>query len=139
MYYPSLPLNGLQVLIVDSNRDCRDLLTMVFEDFGIKTLAATCVSEALEMLQKIKPDVLISEIALPNEDGFSLMHKVKAFEATEKVEIPAIALTTYDTVYDRAYARTVGFCKHLSKPVDIEELVATVLCLTRQTELVGAA
>lgn len=135
----SLALNGLRVLVVDNNPDCRDILKMVFEDYGIETIAATCVSEALEILKKVKIDVLISEISLPNEDGFSLMHKVKALEITEQVEIPAIALTTYDTKYDRAYARLVGFCKHLSKPVNFDELIATVFCLTRQIQLVGAA
>lgn len=131
-----LPLNGLRVMVVDSNLDCRDLLRMVFEDYGIETITATCVSEALEILKHVKPDVLISEICLPNEDGFSLMHKVKAFEVAEKVEIPAIALTTYDINYD---ALSVGFCKHLFKPVDFDELITTVFCLTRQIELVGAA
>lgn len=135
----SLALNGLRVLVVDNNSDCRDILKMVFEDYGIETIACKCVSEALEILKQVKIDVLISEIALPNEDGFSLMHKVKAIEVAEQVEIPAIALTTYDTKYDRAYARLVGFCKHLSKPVDIDLLIATVLSLTRQIELVGAA
>jgi two-component system OmpR family response regulator len=131
-----LPLNGLRVMVVDSNLDCRDLLRMVFEDYGIETITATCVSEALEILKQVKPDVLISEICLPNEDGFSLMHKVKAFEITEQVEIPAIALTTYDTNYD---ALSVGFCKQLLKPVDFDELITTVFCLTRQIQLVGAA
>jgi CheY-like chemotaxis protein len=134
-----LRLNGLRVLVVDNNSDCRDLLRMVFEDYGIETIAATCVSEALEILKQVKPDVLISEIALPNEDGFSLMHKVKAIEVAEQVEIPAIALTTYDTKYDRAYARLVGFCKHLSKPVNFDELITTVANVTKQIQLVGAA
>jgi CheY-like chemotaxis protein len=132
----SLPLNGLRVMVVDSNLDCRDLLRMVLEDYGIETISATCVSEALEILKQVKPDVLISEICLPNEDGFSLMHKVKAFEIAEQVEIPAIALTTYDTNDD---ALSVGFCKQLFKPVDFDELITTVFCLTRQTQLVGAA
>jgi two-component system OmpR family response regulator len=135
----SLSLNGLRVLVVDNNSDCRDILKMVFEDYGIEMIAATCVSEALEILKQIKPDVLISEIALPNEDGFSLMHKVRAIEVAEQVEIPAIALTTYDTKYDRAYARLVGFCKHLSKPVDFDLLITTVLSVTRQIQLVSAA
>ena len=135
----SLALNGLRVLVVDNNSDCRDILKMVFEDYGIEMIACKCVSEALEILKQVKIDVLISEIALPNEDGFSLMHKVKAIEVAERVEIPAIALTTYDTKYDRAYARLVGFCKHLSKPVDFDELITTVASVTRQIQLVSAA
>ncbi len=134
-----IKLNGLRVLVVDNNLDCKDLLTMLFEEYGIETIAATSVSEALEILKQVKPDVLISEIGLPNEDGFSLMHKVKAFEVAEQVQIPAIALTTYDTEDYRAHAREVGFCKHLSKPFDFDELITTVFCLTRQIQLVGAA
>ena len=135
----SLRLKGLRVLVVDSNSDCRDLLRILFEHYGIETIAATCVSEALEILKRVKPDVLISEIGLPNEDGFSLMHKVKAIEVAEQVEIPAIALTTYDTKYDRAYGRLVGFCKHLSKPVDFDDLITTVFSLTRQIQSVCTA
>ena len=139
MMYQSLLFKGIRVLVVDSNADCRDILRIVFEDYGIETITATCVSEAVEILKRVKPDVLISEIALPNEDGFSLMHKVRAIEVAEQVEIPVIALTTYDTMYDRAYTRLVGFCKHLSKPIDFDELIATVYDLTKQNQLVGAA
>ena len=139
MMYQSLLFKGIRVLVVDSNADCRDILRIVFEDYGIETITATCVSEAVEILKRVKPDVLISEIALPNEDGFSLMHKVRAIEVAEQVEIPVIALTTYDTMYDRAYTGLVGFCKHLSKPVDFDELIATVYDLTKQNQLVGAA
>jgi len=78
--YQSLPLKGLQVLVVDSDPDSRYLLTILFEEYGVETIAATSAIEALEILKQIKPDLLISEIRLPNEDGYSLMDKVKAFE-----------------------------------------------------------
>ena len=128
--YQSLPLKGLQVLVVDSDPDSRYLLTILFEEYGVETIAATSAIEALEILKQIKPDLLISEIRLPNEDGYSLMDKVKAFEMQRQVEIPAIALTVYARDDDRAHALSVGFGKHLSKPFDIDELIETVACLT---------
>jgi len=130
--YQSLPLKGLQVLVVDSDPDSRYLLTILFEEYGVETIAATSALEALEILKQIKPDLLISEIRLPNEDGYSLMDKVKAFESGRHVHIPAIALTVYARDDDRAHALSVGFEEHLPKPFDIDELLATVAGLTRQ-------
>ena len=138
--YQSLPLKGLQVLVVDSDPDSRYLLTILFEEYGVETIAATSAIEALEILKQIKPDLLISELRLPNEDGYSLMDKVKAFEMQRQVEIPAIALTVYAREDDRAHALSVGFGKHLSKPFDIDELIETVACLTltKQVQTVPA-
>jgi two-component system, OmpR family, response regulator len=137
-FYKSLPLNGLRVLVVDRNFDCRLLLTMVFEAYGIETITATSAHEALEILKQVKVDLLISEIGLPNEDGYSLMRKVKALEEAQQIEIPAIALTVYNTEDDCANALSAGFCKHLSKPFDIDELIAIVACLAGQVQLVSA-
>ena len=134
MYNHSLALNGLRVLVVDSDLDSRVLLTMVFEEYGVETIAATSAFEALEIVKQVKPDLLISEISLPNEDGYSLMRKVKALENARQVDIPAIALTTYDGEDDRAHALSVGFEKHLPKPFDIDELITTVACLTKQVQ-----
>jgi CheY-like chemotaxis protein len=132
--YQSLPLDGLQVLVVDSDSDSRYLLTMVFEEYGVKTIAATSALEALDILKQVKPDLLISEIRLPNEDGYFLMNKVKALEMQRRVQIPAIALTVYAREDDRTRALSVGFGKHLSKPFDIDELIETVACLTKQVQ-----
>jgi CheY-like chemotaxis protein len=139
MCHYSLPLNGLRVLVVDSNSDSRELLTRLFEMYGIETIAATSAGAAIEILKQVELDLLISEIRLPNEDGYSLMRKVKALESARQVQIPAIALTTYTRDEDRAHALLVGFCKLLSKPFDIDDLIATVACLTRQVQLMPAA
>jgi two-component system, OmpR family, response regulator len=130
----SFPLNGLRVLVVDNDPDSRDLLTMLFEEYGIETIAAKSALEALEILKEVKPDLLISEIRLPKEDGYSLMSKVKAFEMQRQVQIPAIALTVHAREDDRVHALSVGFEKHLPKPFDIDELLATVACLTRHVQ-----
>ena len=131
-----LPLDGLRVLVVDSDLDSRDLLAMVFEEYGVETIAATSATETLEILKQVKPDLLISEICLPKEDGYSLMSKVKALESTEQAQIPAIALTTQTREDDRAHALSVGFCNHLPKPFDIDELITMVACLTQHVQWV---
>ncbi len=131
----SFPLNGLRVLVVDSNLDSRDLLTMVFEPYGIETIAATSAGEALEILKQVRPDLLISEIRLRKEDGYSLISKVKALEIGQQVQIPAIALTVYARESDRARALSVGFDRYLSKPFDINELLEIVTCLTLNKQL----
>jgi CheY-like chemotaxis protein len=133
--YQSLPLDGLQVLVVDADSDSRYLLKLIFEEYGVETIAATSAGEALEILKQVKPDLLISEIPLPKEDGYSLMHKVKALESERQVQIPAIALTTYATQDDRVHALSVGFDRHLPKPFDIDELIGTVACLTLTQQL----
>jgi CheY-like chemotaxis protein len=130
MCYQSLPpLDGLQVLVVDNDPDSRYLLTLVFEEYGVKTIAVTSVGEAIEILKQIRPDLLISELGLPKEDGYSLMRQVKALEIQTQVKIPAIALTVQTFKSDRDRALSVGFYKHLSKPFDIDELIKTVTCL----------
>ncbi len=131
----SCPLNGLRVLVVDSNLDSRDLLTMVFEPYGVETIAATSAGEALEILKQVRPDLLISEIRLRKEDGYSLISKVKALEIAQQVQIPAIALTVYARESDRARALSVGFDRYLSKPFDINELLEIVTCLTLHKQL----
>ncbi len=132
----SLPLDGLQVLVVDSDPDSRYLLKLIFEEYGVETIAATSAGEALETLKQVKPDLLISEIPLPKEDGYSLMSKVKALELAEQFQIPAMALTVYAREDDRAQALSVGFKDHLPKPFDIDELIAMVACLTQHVQWV---
>jgi hypothetical protein len=130
--HQSLSLNGLQVLVVDSNGDSRDLLAMLFQLYGVEIIPATSVGEALDILEGVQPDLLISEIGLPKEDGYSLMDRVKALEVAKQLQIPAIALTTYARKEDRARALAAGFRKHIAKPFDMDELIATVAHLTRK-------
>lgn len=134
--YQPLSLDGLQVLIVDSDPDSRYLLTMIFEGYGVETINATSALEAVEILKQVKPDLLISEIRLPKEDGYWLMQKVKAIESAEQVQIPAIALTIHAREGDRVRALSVGFEEHLPKPFDIDELITTVACLTQYVQWV---
>ncbi|MFN6562459.1 MAG: response regulator [Nostoc sp. ChiSLP01] len=119
---------------MDSHFDSCALLVALFSQYGIKTTTATCISEALEMIQQTPPDLLIGEIMLPDGDGYSLIRKVKALEATYGVEIPAIALTVCARESDRDRALAAGFCRHFAKPINIDELIATIAYITEQTQ-----
>ncbi len=133
---PPRLMKELQVLVVDNDPDCRHLLTVLFAAYGVRTIATGLVCEAIAILQDIKPDLLISELALPGEDGYSLMQQVKALENRHQAHIPAIALTGHNQKGDRAHALAVGFCKYLAKPVDLDELIATVAELTESSQMV---
>ena len=126
---------GLRVLVVDGHTDSRVLLTALFGQYGIETTTATCVREAIDSLHQTFPDLLISELLLPGEDGYALMSQVKALEAIYQVQLPAIALTVCTTERDQIHALTAGFCRHLAKPLDIDELIATMAGLTAEAKV----
>lgn len=131
--------DGLRVLVVDSDVDSCELLAILFAQHGIETTVATCAREAIAQIQQVQPDLLISEICLPGEDGYSLIHQVKILEAVLQVQIPAIALTTLlDGEHNQVRSLTAGFCRHLLKPFNIDELMATVACLTGQASAIAA-
>lgn len=134
MFTSTLLREGLRVLVVDSHTDSSDFLITLFAEYGIETRVANCISESLELMQQDCPDLLISEIVLPDGDGYSLIQQVKNFELVHGVQIPAVALTTCAKESDRIRALTAGFCSHLPKPLDVDELIATVLRLTVQNE-----
>jgi two-component system, OmpR family, response regulator len=123
---------GLRVLVVDNDFDSCVLLMTLFAEYGVKTTTAICASQALDMIQQAPPDLLISETILPDDDGYSFIRKVKAWEKTYGVEIPAIALTVCVQESDRLQALTAGFCRYLPKPISIDELVATIAEITGQ-------
>lgn len=129
MFDPALRLNGLRVLVVDSDPDSRYLLTTLFESYGAEMLAVSSVEAALAALQQAKPNLVISEIGLPDADGYSFIRQVKALEMAQQIEIPAIALTIFARPSDRDHALAAGFRKHLPKPVDIDQLIATAVSL----------
>jgi len=125
----SAVLDGLQVLVVDDEPDSRELLTLMFEQDGAEMIEAASASEALEALERLKPDILISDIKLPDEDGYSLIHKVRNLNAEQGGQIPAIALTGYAGEENRDRALSAGFNRHLSKPFGLDELAEVVATL----------
>ncbi|MDZ8183717.1 MAG: response regulator [Nostoc sp. ChiSLP02] len=119
---------------MDSNCDSCALLVVLFAQYGINTTTAFCISEALEMIQQTPPDLLIGEIILPDGDGYSLIRQVKALEATYGLDIPAIALTVCAKQSDRNRALAAGFCRHLTKPINIDELITTIAYITGEAQ-----
>ncbi|WP_017315759.1 hybrid sensor histidine kinase/response regulator [Mastigocladopsis repens] len=123
---PSSPLEGVRVLVVDDDADSRDFVVFALQDFGAITTAVTSAASALEVLATFQPDVLISDIGMPEEDGYSLIRQVRALPPEKGGHIQAIALTAYAGDRDRHLAIAAGFQKHLSKPVMPDELANVV-------------
>jgi CheY-like chemotaxis protein len=119
----SVTLSGLRVLIVDDEPDVRDLITTVVEESGAKAIAVESVPEAIKELEQWQPDVLVSDIAMPVEDGYTLIRKVRDIEAERGGLLPAVALTAYVREEDCEQAIASGFQMHISKPVDTTKLV----------------
>jgi len=119
-------LNGLRVLVVDDEADARELLTTILGQYGAEVTAVARASEVLETLQRLKPNVIVSDIGMPGEDGYALIRKVRLLNAEQGGQIPAVALTAYARAEDRIRALAAGFQLHIPKPVNPEELVAVV-------------
>jgi signal transduction histidine kinase/ActR/RegA family two-component response regulator len=117
------PLQGAQILLVDDDQDALDMLTVVLTGAGAAVRTAASATEALALLRWIRPDVLVSDLAMPDEDGYSLIRNLRAIERESGRETPAVALTAYVRVQDRARAQAAGFNVFVEKPVDPEELI----------------
>ena len=119
-------LDGLRILIVDDENDTLDLVTMELTQHGARATAASNAAEALELLDKGEYDLLISDIAMPDLDGYGLIREVRKLEKGKERRIPAVALTAYASVQDRMRAILAGFNTHVAKPVEANELVTVV-------------
>lgn len=126
-----LALDGLQVLVVDDDADAREWISTVLQECGAQVSAVGSVEAALEALEKLKPDVLVSDIGMPGEDGYALIRKVRELEPDIRGRIPAVALTAYASVEDYKEALAAGFQLHVAKPVRAAELVAVVASLSQ--------
>ena len=124
-------LSGLRVLVVDDEPDARNLMTRVLEDCGAEVEAAGSVVEALDLVESFRPDILVSDVGMPEQDGYDLMRQVRR-RLTSK-ELPAAALTAFARSEDRMRAMRAGFQVHVAKPVNPEELVAVVATLAGRT------
>lgn len=132
----SATLEGLQILVVDDEADALELLNAILENNGAEVIAVASVKQALTIIETAtdrSPDVLVSDIGMPDEDGYSLIRKLRQLEAQRGGKLPAIALTAYAGSDDRRQALLAGFQMHLTKPVDAAELVAVVASLTGRT------
>jgi CheY-like chemotaxis protein len=124
---PLPSLNNIQILLVDDDRDTLDVLTAMLIEYNAEVQTASSAAEAIETLQWHKPDVIISDLAMPDEDGYSLLNRIRDMESIVGKRVPVIALTAYVRVEDRARALSAGFDMFVPKPVEPGELIATVL------------
>ncbi|MBA2502021.1 MAG: response regulator, partial [Pyrinomonadaceae bacterium] len=126
-------LDGLRVLVVDDEPDARELLTVVLAQCGAEVTTAASVLDALAALEESRPDVIVSDIGMPEEDGYSLIRQIRALPDDRGGRIPAAALTAYAGAEDRKRALLAGFQLHIPKPVEPTELVAVVATLAGRT------
>jgi len=122
-----LVLNELYVLVVDPSLDSRELLAFVLEQQGAEVVTATCLDEAIALVGQRVPDVLLSEIALPEQDGYALMRQVSALVGPHLSPIVAIATTGYAELEARLLSLEAGFQAHVAKPIDFKALTALLL------------
>jgi PAS domain S-box-containing protein len=124
-------LSGLRVLVVDDEVDARELIATVLEQCGSRVERAGSAREALEKLEAWRPDILLSDIGMPDEDGYALIRQVRSLPPDRSGTIPAASLTAYAGAEDRRRALLAGFNMHVPKPVEPAELVAVVASLGR--------
>lgn len=122
----AVSLRGLKVLVVDDEPDARELIQRMLQANGAHALVAASAGEALQMLREEHPDVLISDIGMPLQDGYELIQKVRQLPAEEGGTIPAIALTAFARAEDRRRTLLCGYQMHVPKPVESAELVTVV-------------
>ena len=125
-------LEGIRVLIVDDEEDARNLIATILEQCEAKVETMSSASQAIEAIRRARPDVLISDIGMPDEDGYSLVKRLRADEDPQLKDLPAVALTAYASEADRARAIDSGFQIHLAKPVDPETLIEAVRQLVKK-------
>ncbi len=119
-------LEGVRVLVVDDEPDTRDLLLVLLQQCNATARAAGSAAEAMAMLRQEVPDVLVSDVGMPGEDGLTFIRRVRALPPSEGGRIPAIALTAYAAPGDRTRAFLAGFNQFVSKPIDNQELVVVI-------------
>lgn len=123
-------LSGLRVLAVDDQPDSRALIILALTRYGAEVRDCASVIEALNTMQQWKPEVIVSDIGMPDEDGYDLIQKIRAFELEGEARIPAVALTGYAGTENESKARAAGYEVHLTKPVELLELAKTIARLS---------
>ena len=125
-------LEDVSVLVVDDNADSRNLLRELLSGHGAATVTAGSTDEAIQLFRRLRPDVLVSDIAMPGEDGYDLIRRVRQLGEHEGGRTPAVAVTAYVRGEDRTAAFAAGYDRHIRKPVDVAELVTAVAQLAHQ-------
>ncbi|MGI9056442.1 MAG: ATP-binding response regulator, partial [Pyrinomonadaceae bacterium] len=124
-----LSLDGLLILVVDDEEDTRQLLVQSLTHYGATVIAAKSAAEGLQELIEKSPDVIVSDIGMPDEHGYSFIKKVRALEDENHKNITAVALTAYTRAQDRMRASSSGFHNHVAKPFEPDELATVIASL----------
>ncbi len=129
-------LTGVRALVVDDEDDARELLSLALTQYGADVVAVGSASKAYTLITTTptqwRPDVMVIDIGMPDEDGYSLMRRVREWQRESDTYIPAVALTAYGRVEDRMRALSVGFQMHVAKPVEPAELAVVITSLIRR-------
>lgn len=127
-----MSLDRYVILVVEDDPDARELMQAVLEQRGAIVHAAESVAAAFELFGQQRPDVIVSDIAMPEEDGFALVKRVRTLAPSDGGETPIVALSAYAAKSDRVRALAAGFTQYLHKPVDFEELVSTLQLVAKK-------
>jgi signal transduction histidine kinase/DNA-binding response OmpR family regulator len=119
-------LDGLRILVVDDEEDSRDLVTTILTRCGSEVRCSESADEAILAFEEWNPDLLVTDIGMPIEDGYSLIKRLRNLRSTRAKQIPAVALTAYATDEDRSLALSAGFQMHLTKPIEPQSLVTSI-------------
>src|SRR5690606_17181305 len=123
---------GITVLAVDDEPDARNLIRRVLENCGARVVLATTAAEGLQRVMSERPDMIVSDIGMPGEDGYEFIRKLRQLKAEEGGRTPAAALTAFARAEDRTRALRAGFQTHVAKPVEPTELTAVVASLANR-------
>jgi PAS domain S-box-containing protein len=129
-------LDGLRLLVVDDDSDARKLLSLMLSQSGAEVVTVASAAEAIDSIERFTPDLLISDIEMPGEDGYSLIQKVRSLDAKLGSRIPAVALTAHARAEDHRRALSAGFQSHVAKPVTANDLIEVIAGLTGRSSKV---
>lgn len=119
-------LAGLKILVVDDEFDTREFLIAALEQYGAQVFAAASTAEAIALIQQMQPEILLSDIGMPGEDGYTLIRQIRTLPPEQGGTIPAAAITAYTRTEDRILALAAGFQMHIPKPIDPRHLIEVV-------------
>jgi CheY-like chemotaxis protein len=125
-------LTGVRVLFVDDEADTREMVKRLLEEYGAVVTVADSAAKAIALVREFRPDVLVCDIGMPEEDGYQLMHKIRNLPSEAGGLTPAIALTAYSRLEDRTRAMLAGYQCHLAKPVEAVELTTALGRITQK-------
>jgi CheY-like chemotaxis protein len=116
----------LRVLVVEDDPDARELVSAILEQAGAIVCSAESAAVGFDAVLEFHPQVMVSDIGMPGEDGYSLIRRIRALDVEQGGSVPSVALTAYTRLEDRAKALAAGFTAHMGKPVNASELLATL-------------